>query len=90
MKDKSYLTPEYISGLIDRHGFNKQLKNGNFSAARVEVLELTNGYHFRNPKHKHRCAEAISKCRDMLQLYTALFNLMYARNNPTEKLSGIL
>tara|TARA_R110000824_G_scaffold87285_8_gene215287 strand:- start:1218 stop:1490 length:273 start_codon:yes stop_codon:yes gene_type:complete len=90
MKDKSYLTPEYISGLVDRHGFNKQLKLGNFKGARTEVLALTEGYHFRNPNHKYRCREAINKCRDMIQLYTALFNLMYARNYPTEKLSRIL
>jgi|TARA_R110000824_G_scaffold241188_6_gene429915 hypothetical protein len=87
--ESSYLTPGYLNGLVERYGFNSQLKGGDFNGAKQDVLQLTQGYHFRNPRHKYLCTEAIKKSWNMEQLYTALYNLMHAKNNPSEKLSAI-
>lgn len=86
---ESYLTPEYLNGLVNRYGFNRQLRGGDFSGAQRDALSLTEGFHFRNPRHKHLCLDAIRKSWNMEQLYTALYNLMHARNHPAEKLSLI-
>jgi len=83
----SYLTPGYLNGLVERYGFNAQLKGGDFKGAKQDAIKLTEGYHFRNPRHKYLCLEAIRKSWNMEQLYTALYNLMHAKNNPTEKLT---
>jgi len=85
----SYLTPEYLNGLVEKYGFNKQLKGGDFRGAKQDALEVTERFHFRNPRHKYLCEEAIRKSWNMIQLYTALYNLMHARNNPGEKLSRV-
>ena len=58
---ESYLTPEYLNGLVNRYGFNRQLRGGDFSGAQQDALSLTEGFHFRNPRHKHLCMDAIRK-----------------------------
>ena len=63
---------------------------GDLDGAKAEVLSLTDKHKFINPRHKRLITEAIHRSYNMVELYTALYNMMHARNNPNEKLTGVL
>ncbi len=88
---QSFITPSVLKKIITRHNFNpRTLTGGNLAGAKTEVLSLTDKHKFINPRHKRLIIEAIHRSYNMVELYTALYNMMYARNNPNEKLTGIL
>lgn len=87
----SYLTSEFINSLIYKYGFDKNtLMGGDLSGAKLEALRLTEKHRFKVPKHRLTIINAIKRSYNMIELYTALFNIMHARLNPKEKLSNIL
>ena len=91
IKNVSYLTPEFINGLVERHGFNPQtLRGGDFEAAKTEAIGLTQDHRFINPKHKLTALNAIQNSKNMQMLYMALFNVMRAKTHPNEKLSDYI
>ena len=88
---QSFITPLLLKKIISRYNFNpRTLTGGDLSGAKAEVLSLTNKHEFINPKHKRSIVNAIHRSYNMTELYTALYNMMYVRNNPNEKLTGIL
>ena len=90
-KNISYITSDFLNSLIIKHGFNiNTLSGGNLNSAKTEALDLTNGHEFINPRHKLSIIRAIKHSYTMVELYTALFNMMHVKMNPREKLTGIL
>ena len=88
---QSFITPSILKEIVSRHNFNpRTLTGGNLDSAKAEVLSLTEKHKFINPRHKRLIIEAIHRSYNMVELYTALYNMMHARNNPNEKLTGIL
>ena len=88
---QSFITPSVLKEIVSRHNFNpRTLTGGNLDGAKTEVLSLTDKHKFINPRHKRLIIEAIHRSYNMVELYTALYNMMHARNNPNEKLTGIL
>ena len=89
--EQSFITPTILDEIVSRHNFNpRTLTGGNLDNAKAEVLSLTDKHKFINPRHKRLIIEAIHRSYNMVELYTALYNMMHARNNPNEKLTGIL
>ena len=85
---KSYITPSFINELVIKYGFDSAtLKGGDFKGAKKEAIELTELQRFNNPKDKLNILRALEHSYNMVELYTALYNIMHARLNPTEKLS---
>jgi|1_EtaG_2_1085319.scaffolds.fasta_scaffold06846_3 hypothetical protein len=90
-KNISYITSDFLNDLIIKHGFNiNTLSGGDLISAKAEALDLTNSHEFINPRHKLSIIRAINHSYTMIELYTALFNMMHAKTNPQEKLTGIL
>ena len=90
-KNISYITSDFLNNLIIKHGFNvNTLTGGNLNSAKSEALDLTNSHEFINPRHKLSIIRAIKHSYTMIELYTALFNMMHVKMNPREKLTGIL
>ena len=90
-KNISYLSSEFINNLVYKYGFDKNtLMDGDLSGAKKEAMELTENHKFINPKHKLTIVTAIKRSYTMVELYTALFNIMHAKTNPEEKISNIL
>ena len=89
--DQSFITPTILKEIVSRHNFNpRTLTGGNLDNAKAEVLSLTDKHKFINQRHKRLIIEAIHRSYNMVELYMALYNMMHARNNPNEKLTGIL
>ena len=89
--EQSFITPTILEEIVSRHNFNpRTLTGGNLDNAKAEVLSLTDKHKFINPRHKRLITEAIHRSYNMVELYTALYNMMHARNNPNEKLTGVL
>lgn len=85
----SFITSEILEKIVSRYNFNpRTLTGGDLSGAKTEVLTLTDKHKFMNPKHKRLIITAIRRSYNMVELYTALYNIMHARNNPNEKLTG--
>jgi hypothetical protein len=88
---QSFITPAILKRIVSQYNFNPHtLTGGDLDGAKTEVLSLTDKHKFINPRHKRLIIEAIHRSYNMVELYTALYNMMHARNNPNEKLTGVL
>jgi len=88
---QSFITPSILQEIVSRYNFDPNtLMGGDLDGAKAEVLSLTDKHKFINPRHKRLITEAIHRSYNMVELYTALYNMMHARNNPNEKLTGVL
>ena len=86
----SFITPSILKKIVSRYNFNpRTLTGGDLNGAKAEVLSLTDNHKFKIPRHKRLIITAIRRSYNMVELYTALYNIMHARNNPNEKLTGI-
>ena len=83
---QSFISPSILQEIVSRN----TLMGGDLDGAKAEVLSLTDKHKFINPRHKRLITEAIHRSYNMVELYTALYNMMHARNNPNEKLTGVL
>ena len=88
---QSFITPSILQEIVSRYNFDPHtLTGGDLEGAKAEVLLLTANHKFINPRHKRSITKAIHRSYNMVELYTALYNMMHARNNPNEKLTGVL
>ena len=87
-RKQSFLTPEYLSALPAKYGFNPQtFEEGDFEGMRTDILDKIENHNFRDERHKKTALRILKKNRVPWMLWKSMFDYMRGMTHPQERLS---